>query len=321
MTLKVKFFPIFIESDSYVRLYSACVVFIHYFYSVVLAGFITLYNNFTSTHTHTATTQSHLRFGSIAVAESRQIMFTLTNRSQSNSVKFQWPTSLPCLSFMPAVGHIKPGASKDIAVVFSALTKPESLHAQRISGKICKISFSQPLSKVPDWDDRMKSVRWVNIRPPQTPSLESSTNGSVSKHNTVPVPTPAKKKVIETDPEPAHSVVDESHRDMEILISGIADFVKFDCAVKDIRFKDTLMYQSKAHSFSVSNTGLIPLTYQWIVVDENASSSQSELKQEMSMPFSIEPCQGVIQPNSESTFIVKFAPLDVVNAQCTLRCK
>ena len=158
----------------------------------------------------------------------------------------------------------------------------------------------------------MKSVRWVNIRPPQTPSLE----GSASKHTAVVKLAPAKKKVIETDPEPAHSVVDESHRDLEVLISAVADFAKFECPVKEIRFKDTLMYQSRTYHFSVTNSGLIPLTYEWVL-----SHSQPEVKQETSVPFSIEPSEGVIKPNSGTRFTVKFAPIDVMSTQYTLRCK
>ncbi len=89
----------------------------------------------------------------------------------------------------------------------------------------------------------MKSVRWVNIAQPQILSVDSSGTSSVLKQSiTGRVPTPAKKKVIETDTEPAHSVVDESHRDLELLISAVADFATFVCPVKEIRFKDTLMY-------------------------------------------------------------------------------
>ena len=165
----------------------------------------------------------------------------------------------------------------------------------------------------------MKSVRWVNIVPPQPLSVDSSGTSSVLKQSiSGRVPTPAKRKVIETDPEPAHSVVDESHRDLEVLISAVADFAKFMCPVKEIRFKDTLMYQSKVFSFSVTNNGVIPVTYEWVMIDGDL---KWEMIQDEGMPFSIEPSTGIIQPDTETTFTVKFAPLDVFNMQSIFRCK
>lgn len=259
-----------------------------------------------------ASVENHLHFGSLAVGESRQIVFTLANRSQSNTIKFQWPTVLPCISFSPSLGHIKPGASKDISVTFKAQTSPESLTAQRISGKISKIHFSQPLSEIVDWDDRMKSVQWVNVAPPRPPSLDGSGTSSVLKQSHMArVATPAKRKVIETDPEPAHSVVDDSHRDLEVLLSAVADFTKYSCPVKEVRFKDTLMYQSKAFTFPITNTGIIPMAYKWVNDDS----------EDQDMPFSIEPAAGVIQPNTETIITVKFSPLDVLNTHSTFRCK
>ena len=254
------------------------------------------------------------------MGESRQVVFTLTNRSQTNTVKFQWP-SLPALNFTPSVGHIKPGTSKDIAVVFKTLNKPQSFVVQKVSGKLCKISFSQPLSQIPDWDDRMKSVRWVNIPPPQTSSSESSGTSSAVHQSTLTKPAlaPAKKKIIETDPEPACSIVDDSHRDLELLISAVADFAKYECPVEDIQFKDTLMYQSKVYSFPVRNVGLIPLAYDWAVTDEQGHPLTVE--GEVNPPFSITPSSGFIRPESEMSFTLRFSPLDVLNTQCFLRCK
>ena len=252
------------------------------------------------------------------MSESRQVVFTLTNRSQKNTVKFQWP-SLPSLNFTPSTGHIKPATSKDIAVVFKTLNKPQSFVAQKVSGKLYKISFSQPLSQIPDWDDRMKSVRWVNIPPPQT-SLESSGADSVVPQSTLAKPAlaPAKKKIIETDPEPACSIVDDSHRDLELLISAVADFAKYECPVEEIQFKDTLMYQSKVYSFPVKNVSLIPLTYEWVVTDDQGHPLTVE--GEMNL-FSITPSSGIIQPESEVSFTLRFSPLDVLNTQCLFRCK
>ena len=282
----------------------------HVHFHTYVRVYLTMYK--TVPLSYAAFLENHLHFGSLAVGESRQIVFTLANRSQSSTIKFQWPATLPCISFSPSLGHIKPMASKDITVTFKAQTSPECLTAQRIAAKICKIQFAHPLCDIVDWDDRMKSVQWVNVAPPRPPSLESSGTSSVLKQSTTArVATPAKKKVIETDPEPAHSVIDDSHRDLEVLVSAMADFTKYECSIKEVRFKDTLMYQTKAFRFPLTNTGAIPLSYKWVCDDSEHEN----------MLFSIEPCIGVIQPNTETTFDVKFSPLDVVNTQSMFRCK
>ena len=97
--------------------------------------------------THTpAARENHLHFGRFAVGETRQLIFALTNHSPSTAVRFQWP-SLPNLTFTPSTGHLHPSTSKDITVTFKA-SRPQSLTAQRVFGKLWKITFSQPLSQV-----------------------------------------------------------------------------------------------------------------------------------------------------------------------------
>ena len=98
-----------------------------------------------STHTPAAR-ENHLHFGHFAVGETRQLIFALTNHSPSTAIRFQWP-SLPNLTFTPSTGHLHPSTSKDITVTFKA-SRPQSLTAQRVFGKLWKIIFSQPLSQV-----------------------------------------------------------------------------------------------------------------------------------------------------------------------------
>jgi hydrocephalus-inducing protein len=90
--------------------------------------------------------ENSLDFGDFAVGESRQITFSLSNCG-TEPVKFQWPTSLPGLSFSPFTGHLHPSTSKDVSVTFRS-DKPVTLKQERIAGKIWKIKFREPLEKV-----------------------------------------------------------------------------------------------------------------------------------------------------------------------------
>ena len=283
----------------------------------------------------TAAKDNHLCYGSIPVGTSRQVSFTLSNHSHNTVIRFQWPT-LPNLTFSPAIGHIKPKAFKDITVTFKS-GQPYSFKSQKFSGEIKKILFSRPLNQIPDWDDRMKSIRWVkNAQQSHKPTaLESSSaeKSDVSSQGKSPV-TPAKKKVIETEPEPPHSEVENSGRDVELIVSAIADFAKYECPIREVNFKDTLMYQTRVYSFPVRNTGLIVLSYQWEVVYGDGSpltphSSNLHLDDRGSVvseggemvPFSISPVSGQIAVGEEAVFTVRFSPLDVIEKQCTFRCK
>ena len=224
-------------------------------------------------------------------------------------------------------------------------SQPFSFKSQKFSVEIKKVLFSKPLSQIPDWDDRMKSIRWVknvqsghsSSRPTTQEKLSGSNgeNGDTGAQSKAPVPAiPAKKKVIETEPEPPHSDVENSTREVELIVSAIADFAKYECPIREVNFRDTLMYQTRVYSFPVRNTGLIMLSYHWTIVDCDGSpitphSSQLHLDSEGSVvseggetvPFSISPMSGQIGVGEEAVFTMRFSPLDVVERQCTFRCK
>ena len=56
---------------------------------------------------------------------------------------------------------------------------------------------------------------------------------------------PMKKKIIETEAEPAYTEVVESVRSIDLLVSAVADYCKYTCKTTSVHFKDTLMFQRK----------------------------------------------------------------------------
>ena len=58
---------------------------------------------------------------------------------------------------------------------------------------------------------------------------------------------PMKKKVIETEAEPAYTEVVESVRSIDLLVSVVADYCKYTCKTTSVHFKDTLMFQSRLY--------------------------------------------------------------------------
>ena len=221
-------------------------------------------------------------------------------------------------------------------------SQPFAFKLQKLSCEVKKILFSKPLNQIPDWDDRMKSIRWVknvqsgHSRPPTQENAANGDSTEIESPDKVPSfpAIPAKKKVIETEPEPPHSDVENSTREIELIVSGVSDFAKYECPIREVNFRDTLMYQTRVYTFPLKNAGLIALSYQWVVVDGEGSpitphSSQLHLDSEGSVvseggevvPFSISPMSGRIRVGEEETFTMRFSPLDVVERLCTFRCK
>lgn len=62
----------------------------------------------------------------------------------------------------PQVGHLHSGCAKDILLTLKS-SAPITLKAQPIKCRISKIAFQLPADQVPDWDDRLHTVKWVDI--------------------------------------------------------------------------------------------------------------------------------------------------------------
>ena len=137
--------------------------------------------------------------------------------------------------------------------------------------------------------------------------------------------------MIEIETEPAHSVVDDSRRDLVLCVWAIADYVKYKCTTQEIHFTDTLLYQTRVYNLPLTNSGPTTLSYKWALVHIDGSplapfSSQmgtegTEAGQSEVVPFSIEPSSGQIPPGEEAVFRVCFSPLDVRDWEYKLLCR
>ncbi|XP_048371298.1 hydrocephalus-inducing protein homolog [Sphaerodactylus townsendi] len=282
----------------------------------------------------------YIQFGDCYIGKTYQTTFTITNHSKSDVMRFEWPTWGP-LQFSPQVGHLHAGCSKHTILTLKS-SMPITFKAQPVKCKVCKIAFQQPAEQLPDWDDRLHTVKWVDVS------------------KTGPHTRPSKKKVIETDPEPAHTVVEDSDRELELRVSATIDFAQFEMEVEPVHFKETLLFQTRVFKMELSNTGNVQLDYFWKVVMEDSgravnfakelgpTNSEGEppsatsclsdsrpLSQLGSMleslssyllpvalrpPFSIEPSSGIIPAGSSQVLQVKFSPQELGEFEGRLLC-
>jgi hypothetical protein len=55
-----------------------------------------------------------INFGEIHLNESRQILFSITNHHQKDSIRFEWPDHPQC-TFSPRIGHLHSGTKQRIS--------------------------------------------------------------------------------------------------------------------------------------------------------------------------------------------------------------
>ena len=142
-------------------------------------------------------------------------------------------------------------------------------------------------------------------------------------------------QVIEVEAEPPHSVLDDSRRELVLCVWATADYTKYTCPVQEIRFTDTLLYQTRVYNLPLRNTGQITLLYRWRLVHMDGSpftphSSQLHLDEETgsvqseggeAVPFRVVPASGQIPPGKDALCSVRFSPLDVRDWECKLVCR
>ncbi|KAM9289560.1 hydrocephalus-inducing protein homolog [Morus bassanus] len=201
----------------------------------------------------------HIQFGDCHIGTPYPVTFTITNRSRVEVMRFEWLASAP-FHFSPQVGHLHAGCAKDITVTLkSDVAVTFKMHP--VKCKVARIAFQLPPEQVTDWDDRLCTVKWVD-----------ATRGLAASW-------PVKKKVIKTDPEPAHTVLEKSSREVELRLSAVVDYTEFKLDTDMIQFKETLLFQTRTFTFQLSNTGNVALEYTWMtaVEDERAVSHTREL--------------------------------------------
>ena len=111
-----------------------------------------------------------IRFGDCFINEPRTLSFSLRNHSKTDCLRFAWPEH-PQLKFSPQIGHLHPNTAKDMTVTFKS-DQPKALQESPVNCKVSKITFDKPLDKVSDWDDRIRTVKWIDVPTSPQPSSE-----------------------------------------------------------------------------------------------------------------------------------------------------
>uniref|UniRef100_G1MRN0 HYDIN axonemal central pair apparatus protein n=1 Tax=Meleagris gallopavo TaxID=9103 RepID=G1MRN0_MELGA len=254
----------------------------------------------------------HIQFGDCHIGKPYQVTFTITNRSRAEAMRFEWLAGPP-FHFSPQVGHLHAGCAKDITVTLKS-DVAVSCQAQPVKCKVARISFQLPAEQVSDWDDRLHTVKWVD-----------ATRGEAAMW-------PVKKKVIETDPEPAHTILEKSSREVELRLSAVVDYADFQVDVDTIEFKETLLFQTRrfpkcpaklflptGRCLSSMSVPSVKLPFGRLEHTSSTLSSPTSLVHATPL-FFVEPPSGIIPAGQEQLFHMKFSPVYVGKFKSCMVC-
>ncbi|KAI9356512.1 hypothetical protein DFJ73DRAFT_958267 [Zopfochytrium polystomum] len=174
-------------------------------------------------------------------------------------------------------------AQREFTVSFQP-KQPIVLSNVKAVSKLSKIRYLNQTMDL-DWDDKAKSVRWV-----------------MNESKSV-----APRKVIETFPEPPFETLPSAIVDHVLSVSVAADYSSYECDTSSIKFKSTLMYQTRVFRFNLRNPGKIVLQYEFVFVAEDGHQVEPETEE---CPFGVSPFTGHIEAGGNAVITARFAPLD-----------
>lgn len=76
------------------------------------------------------------------------------------------------------VGHLHAGCSKEVTITFFS-TEPVRLRNQMMKCMLYEVTFEQPVEEVADWDDRQKSLQWLNSSPQASVATQQDATAKV----------------------------------------------------------------------------------------------------------------------------------------------
>ncbi|XP_031978071.1 LOW QUALITY PROTEIN: hydrocephalus-inducing protein homolog [Corvus moneduloides] len=199
---------------------------------------------------------NHIQFGDCHVGKPYCRTFTITNRTRTKVMCFEWEADAP-FRFSPKVGILHPGCAKSITVTLKS-DVPATFRRHLVKCKVAEINFELPQTKVEDWDDGMRVVTWKDT----TRKLPGAR-------------WPENEKVVETVPELAYTVVEESSREAEVYLSALVAYAEFKLSRVVVWFNDTFPFQTRTATFTMHNTGKVALEYSWV---EGADSEEAVKK-------------------------------------------
>ena len=261
-----------------------------------------------------------LHFNDSIAGRPTSATFTIKNLA-SDDIKFSLTTPLD-ITFVPSVGHIKSGFSKEISATFVS-DKPTKLTQGKCACQLQRITLDPD---APEWDNSMKIVTFkreteeVPIPEKKTNGRESRVKGRQNRDAQQKKQSSAAQKATRTTsklvrvttvhPEPEFKVVKgaKSH-DVQLKIFAVVDQIKWSIDTTDIPFAPTMMFQQRFTEIKLTNTCNVRFEYAWHL--REFQSLRTDYLSFNVAPFTIIPSTGFVEAGQTATFKIVFSPLEV----------
>jgi hydrocephalus-inducing protein len=280
-----------------------------------------------------------LAIGDCIVGKPKTMTFQLANNGDK-PVRFNWNLGdKEEFRLYPSEGHLKAHTSKQVKVVFKS---GELVQYDQVELMCETVVIEQKPAEegaaadsFKDWDDTMKTVRMV--RPSELKKImlareaeerrrkeeAEAAAAAAAKKGAKGGKPPAKKEdapaeedvqideseeataeLVDTVPEPEHEKVEGSERSLALKTTLVCDYARYECATTKMDFKPTLMYAQRTHKFTIKNTSLINLHFNFKITNPETGMLDAGA-------YSIFPKKGSIAPGCDDNFLVKFAPMEI----------
>lgn len=277
--------------------------------------------------------EDQLVIGDCVIGKAKAVTFSLVNTGDKD-LKYRLNAGAPErdeFTFYPTAGHLRAGASKQIKVMVRGKETKKYENIDFVCDTWVIAQNAEDSSKWIEWDDSMKTLKMV--RPSEQKKIlrdreiaeqkrkdeAEAAAAAASKGKGKPpakAPAPVLEEIvvdmseepsvqlIDVIPEPEHELIEQQPKSQTLKTSCVIDYAAYECAIKQMEFKPTLMYATRTLKFTIKNTSQIGLDYNFKIV--NSSSGILDAG-----PYTIIPKKGAIAPSCDENFIVKFAPVEI----------
>jgi len=279
-----------------------------------------------------------INFGDCIINTEKKIPFKIKNNSNT-AVRFNWEIGNSNFIMVPRTGHIAANATKHVTCVFKA----SATATFKDFPLVCQVQ-GITREKFADWDSSMTTSRFVTKteydwqmkkqeeaerrRREEEEEIAKNKKGGkkdakkpvVSKGalgedtDTMP-PIPAHEEATHRleipIPEPAFQPIEKTEKSVSLKGYAVSDYVKYECATKEILFAPTLMFTSRTYTFNLKNTSLVQMKYTCKLVSAETGAYDTGY-------YHIAPKSGVVNPNCDEPITVKFSPKEVESTNARL---
>lgn len=243
--------------------------------------------------------EDELAIGDCIIGKAKAATYSMVNNGDKD-IKFKWNSGdKDEFKFYPNCGHLKAKSSKRIKVMVRGT---QSKKYDKID-LTCEVIPIEQKGAFADWDDTMKTLRMV--RPSEyrlimkkredeeknrLEAAEAAAAQASAGKKGGAKPPPAKGKaevtapveeekifideneqatqeLIEVIPEPDHTADEATKKSVILKTSCVIDYSRYDCSVKRVDFKPTLMYAQRIFKFTIKNTAMISLNYNFKIAN------------------------------------------------------